>query len=99
MKPLILQSPPQPRRRSIILPEPLRFPEENQQIFEKLKALDWDALFLTKSFPTYPIDFKNSLSVAAKVLVRHWIGIAQETNNKKFNPSNIDILGWSSQQI
>ncbi len=84
MKPLILQSPPQPRRRSIILPEPLRFPEENQQIFEKLKALDWDALFLTKGFPTYPIDFKNSLSVAAKVLVRHWIGIAQETNNKKF---------------
>eukprot|EP00599_Poterioochromonas_sp_BG-1_P002198 CAMPEP_0173144564 /NCGR_PEP_ID=MMETSP1105-20130129/7301_1 /TAXON_ID=2985 /ORGANISM="Ochromonas sp., Strain BG-1" /LENGTH=888 /DNA_ID=CAMNT_0014058255 /DNA_START=71 /DNA_END=2737 /DNA_ORIENTATION=- len=73
--------------------------EANQQILEKLKALDWDALFLTKGFPTYPIDFKNSLSIAAKVLARHWIGIAQETNNKKFTPSKNDMLGWSSQQI
>lgn len=73
--------------------------EANQQILEKLKALDWDALFLTKGFPTYPIDFKNSLSIAAKVLSRHWIGIAQETNNKKFTPSKNDMLGWSSQQI
>jgi hypothetical protein len=73
--------------------------EANTQLLQTINALDWDDLFLSKGFPKYSIDFKNSLSLTAKVLARHWYEISKETNNKKFTPSKSDIMGWSSQQI
>lgn len=73
--------------------------EANAKILASINALDWDHLFLSRGFPTYPIEFKNSLSLTCKILARHWWNIAKDTPSPKFSPEKKDIQGWSSQQI
>jgi hypothetical protein len=73
--------------------------ETNAKILTTIKELNWEELLLSPGYPSYSIDFKNSLSLAAKVLARHWNEISKDTMNKKFTPSKSDMVGWSSQQI
>jgi leukotriene-A4 hydrolase len=73
--------------------------EANSKMLATIKGLNWEELMLSPGYPSYSIDFKNSLSLAAKVLARHWIEISKDTMNKKFAPCKADMLGWSSQQI
>jgi leukotriene-A4 hydrolase len=52
--------------------------------------------------PKYTNDFKNSLSLAAKVLANFWIEIYKDGNSgtsKNFTPAKTDTIGWSSQQL
>lgn len=70
-------------------------------IFEKVKLLDWDAIFLSTGMPNYGPSFCNSLSSAAEALAEKWIAqatLAQVPSAVSGFSAN-DIKSWSTQQI